>query len=525
MISIGEIFLNKFSKILNLFNENKYYFKINLVTFSVGKRKYRFNINQLNYEKSEIREIKKKIINHYYHNIKLNNSFKQHYFNHLIGINVDISKKANLIKYLLDKNFNIEKISTSFVSKNDKTLLANFNIYIKDIKPTKTKLNPLSIILWLIEQYKQYNKKKKYFLEEKSNFDPNIKYTRMLRAWFALSENIYTNKLKKSLNKTIIYVTPHIIKGKISHRQKRYLEHLKNKKRNYFFYIPKIDYCYLLKIGIKIYFSSFPAQIKIPLLQIIKERMEIDDIIRYINIKFPSIKEFYTKEEFFPESVYLTEKLKKSKIKVINSAHGIGVYGTIVNYDLFYIFTKIQKNHYNGRGTAKLEFFKSIEPLKKEQDTKKDFALLFIHQNVLSTPSRKSKSSSTLYKEILSYIEKIALDLDIPVFAKYHPGSTKKDKILSNNIKIIEKIEDLPNKYNYLATTLHSSYVLELLETMPFLIINPQNRINMKDFFPNNRSIYALTYKEFREKIEEFFENQESYYEYWDKLFSLVYNI
>ncbi len=522
--SIGETIFKKLEKLLIFFNKSKYKINLNTVVITHNKIKYRFNINELNYEKSEIREIKRKIIEYYFRNLKLNISFKQHLFNYLIGKNTDISKKAKIIKYLLDKKFKVEKISNSFILKNDFNLLARFNITVKEIKTKNTNLNPISIILLFIEQYSKYKLLIKYFSSEKSNFDPNIKYTKILRTWLGLSENIYKNKLKKSLENTIIYVNPSIIKKSIRPQQKSYLDYLKVNDRNYFFYIPRVNYYHLLKIAIKIYFSPVPNQLKIPLLQVVKERIEIDDIVKYIKKLFPNVKEFYTKEEFLPESIYLTEKLKNSEIKVINCAHGLGVYGTIVNYDLFYVFSENQMNHYYGRGTAKFKIYElNKTPIQMSNNIIKKLAIFFIHQNVFSSSLRKTERSKKIYQEVINFVEKFAIDHDIPVYAKYHPGSTEKDKVLSNNITIIEKLEDLPNDYNYLAITLHSSYVLELLETMPFLIINPQNRINMKDFFPNNNSIYALTYKEFREKINKLLENPEKYYEYWNKLLSIVY--
>jgi len=512
-------------KLITLINRNKYRFNLNLVKLRIGKNKYYFNINQINYEKPELREIKNKTIYYYFHSLKFNNSFKKHFFNHLIALNEDLAKKAKLIKYLLNHRLKIDEISASFLVKNDKNLFSEFNLPIKEVKITNKQLSPISVILWLIKQYKRNHLKRTLFPQCKSNFYPDLKYTKMLRAWFTLSEKIYVNKLKKSFDNTIIYITPYMGNGKNSLRQKKYLQYLDKNRRNYFFYIPKINYFFLTKIAIKIFFSSFPLNFKIPLLHIIKERMEIDDFINFIRIKFPSIEEFYTREEFHPESVYLTERLKELKIKVINSAHGLGVYGTFVDYDIFYVFTKIQQEHYSKLSNSKFELFKSINTLKKESNIKKNIALFFIHQNVLSTPYRKSIDSINIYKELLNYIEKITLDLNITVFAKYHPGSNEKDKILSNNIKIVEKIEDLPNKYNYLATTLHSSYVLELLESMPFLIINPQNKINMKDFFPDDNSFYIKNYNEFKEKILKFQENQKNYYEYWNKLLFSIYKI
>lgn len=511
--------------LINIINKNKYYFNINLVKLRIRKRNYHFNINQINYEKPELRKIKNKIINLYYQKIKFNTSFKQHFFNHLIAINEEIGKKAILIKYLLNKRLNIDEISASFISEKDKILFSKYKLNIKKIKVIKTKLNPISVLLWFIQQYKDIRFKRTLFPYEKSNFSPKIKYTKMLRAWFKLSEKIYLNKLKKSLDHTIIYLTPHIINGKITLRQRKYLEFLKSNRRNYFFYLPKINFYFLARVAIKIYFSSFPINIKIPLLQIIKERMEIDDFIKYITFQFPSIKEFYTKEEFLPESIYLTDQLQKNNIKVINSAHGLGVYGTIVNYNLFYVFTKIQEEHYKEKANTKFELFHSIKPINRETTVDKEFALLFIHQNVLSTPSRRSTVSIDIYKEVLNYVEKIALDLNIHVFAKYHPGSTERDKILSNKINIINRIEDLPEEYRYLAITLHSSYVLELLERMPFLIINPENRMNLKDFFPDTNSIYTYTYKDFKKKIERFLENPSVYYDYWNNLISSIYDL
>lgn len=513
------------AKIINLINKYKYYFNLNIIKLRIGKYYYHFNINQINYEKPELRDIKNNVINHYYKSIKFNTSFKQHFFNHLIAINEEIGKKANLIKYLSKKRLNIDAICASFITEKDKNLFSSHNITIKKILPNRDKLSPISVLLWFLQQIQDYRLKMSLFPQKKSNFNVNIEYKKMLRAWFALSENIYINKLKKSLDDTIIYVTPHIKNSQITLRQKNYLEFLNNKKRNYFFYVPRINFLTLIKIAIKIYFSSFPIYLKIPLLEIIKERMEIDDLCNFIKVKFPSVKEFYTKEEFLPESIYLTEKLKKLKIKVINSAHGLGVYGTIINYDVFYVFTKIQQDYYKKDSNTKFELFNPISSLKQDSINNKEIALFFIHQNVLSTPSRKSEVSRRIYKEIIEYIEKIASELKIAVFAKYHPGSTEKDKLLSNNINIIYKIEDLPEEYKYIAITLHSSYVLELLESMPFLVVNPYNQINMKDFFPEDNAFYANTYKDFKEKIQKFLEDREMYHKYWNKLISKISNI
>ncbi|MFX0134327.1 MAG: hypothetical protein ACFFDN_11875, partial [Candidatus Hodarchaeota archaeon] len=133
----------------------------------------------------------------------------------------------------------------------------------------------------------------------------------------------------------------------------------------------------------------------------------------------------------------------------------------------------------------------------------------------------KSRALALAYKEIIDYIDKITRDLKIPVFAKYHPKSTEKDKILSNRIIIIENINDLPPDYQYLAVTFYSTYSIELLEIMPFLIINPHGILNTKYFFPQNDLIYVKDYDEFKEKIKKFIDTPNYYYDYWEALISI----
>ncbi len=523
---IGEKLIKRLKKTLNFFNKKKYYSNLNIVKLVYNKKKYHFNINQLKFEKSEIREIKTKIVNFYFRNLELNNSLKQHLFNYFLVKNIYIIKKASLIKYLVDKKIRFNIISSSFLLKDDIHVLKSFNIDVKEIRNNNKNLNPISIFLWFIHQFFEYKLFFKYFSEKNSNFDPNIKYSNILRTWFDLAEKIFKNKLKKSLEDTIVYISPSNYKKSLKTLQRNYIKYLQSNNRNYFFYIPKVNYYYLLKLAIIIYLHPLPNHFKIPILQIIKKRIEIDDFVKHIKKIFPGVKEFYTKEEFLPESVYLTEKLKKSNIKVINLAHGLGIYGTIVNYDLFYVFTEKQKNHYYGRGSAKFKIYNFNNYFLQPNDRViKKLGIFFVHQNIFSSFIRKTERLSKIYQEVINYIERLTKDYEVPVYAKYHPKSEKIDKILSNKINIINRIEDLPEGYRYLAITLHSSYVLELLERMPFLIINPENRMNLKEFFPDDDSIYTCRYRDFKKKIERFIENPVDYYDYWNNLISSFYDI
>ncbi len=490
---------------------------LNFISIRANNQIFFLNIKKINFENFEIRDIKIEIIKYYINNLNLKNSFKIHLFNNLFMKNRNIHKKACLIKFLSDNNVIMDELSASFLSKNDVPLFTKFNIKIKKIKSFKFNITAFLMIYYLILKKIQYYQRVKYSPKKKLEFNPNIKYFTLLRAYFEITEDLYIKKLGKSFDNTIIYVRPEYYKRYLK-KHLLYLEHLKTKKRNYFCYIPKINNFYsVLKKAIKIYFGSIPNEFKISILQIIINRIEIDDLVNFIKNNFPYIREFYTSEDGFPQTTYMTEKIQESNIKVINLAHGLNVYGPIVNYDLFYVFSKIQKNQYMG--TSKFKFYKMDMPKKKNKNLlQKKFALFFICTCFLN-----SRPYNSAYKDVIDYIERIARDYNIPIYAKYHPRSIARDKILSKKIIIINEIEDLPREYYYLAITLSSTYVMELLNSMPFLIINHQNKLNLGIYYPTDDFTYVKTYQEFKEKIEKFMKNPNYYNEYWKILISLIY--
>lgn len=506
-------------KILLIFNKIKSISR-NILILKVNTGKFSFNIDDINYRNFEIRDIKISVINHYLDKINLNNSYKIHLFNHLFMKDDIFRKKACVINYFLDKRFKIEKISAPFLSKKDKSLFKKFNLNIKKIKLNKKHITPFFLILIsiLIENIRLYYKKIKLFPTEKSRYDPTIKYERVLRAWVDLSENIYLKKLKKTLHKTIIHVNPGYIGDLPSKRQQKYLEYLKTNNRNYFFYVPKINIYEVVKKALMINFNPIFKDIKLGLVNIMVQRNALDNYVKYLNKNFPFIREFYTKEEFDTGTTYLTEKLQIHKIKVINSAHGLGVYCPYINYDEFYVFSRSQKNYYFG--SSKFKYFNLDLSLENLKNNIKKIGLLFIGQTILSRES--SPTLRAAYKKIIKYIEQITQEFHFPVFVKYHPNSIDTDKIFSKNVNIIQKIQDLPVEYNFIALTFFSTYVYELLNIFPFLIINPQGNVNLKYHFPKNESIYVKSYQEFKEKINKFLKNPMHYYEYWKELISII---
>ena len=508
------VFIGKkiYSKFLNMIK------KKDIIIFRVNKKKVAIKSNEIYYNIIDVRDIKIKLIKIYFNNFFLKKSIRSHLFNYLYQIDYNFHMKSCLIKYLLDNKFKIDDIYAPFLSKEDLALFSKFNLKIKKTTSFKIKFKPnlsmVSMINLLKHRKIQLNKLIKHFSEEKSRYNPKIKYSTVLRAKNENSEKIYINKLNKSLNNTIIYIAPYL--SAFTFRQEEYIEYLKTNKRDYFFYIPKTNFYYALKKAINIFLYLLPYGLKIPLFQIAIQRIEIDDIVKNIRKNFSYIQEFYANINSNPGTFYLTEKLKESKIKVIFFSNGLGVNCPFVNYDVFYIFSKFQRSYYFGTSTFK-HFKSKLSKKRKENITNEKLALFFVGQTLLSDPSLKLAST---YKKVISFIEKISSDLKIPTYAKYHPGSTEKDKILSDKINIVDKIEDLPSNYKYLAVTLYSTYVVELLNLMPFIIINPQEKINMKYYFPNNDSIYAKIYQEFKDKVNKLMKDTNYYFEYWNKIIS-----
>ena len=63
---------------------------------------------------------------------------------------------------------------------------------------------------------------------------------------------------------------------------------------------------------------------------------------------------------------------------------------------------------------------------------------------------------------------------------------------------------------------------MELLDSMPFILINPQNRIDLTYYFPENEFIYATNYQELKNKVDKFLISQNYYQEYWEKIYQII---
>jgi len=510
----GEINLLPHKK--NLFYLLRFFKKSDLILLKINNKKYLLDSKDLNLLSIEIFDLKIELIDFVLKNVKLQKSYKQHLFSLLYMNDDNFHKKSCLVKYLINKNLKVQEISATFLSKNDLNIFQKFNIQVRKINTNRINLTFISMLLLLLKNFIQYIKAIKIYPENNSKYDKNIHYYKIFKSFNIQAHNLFLEKITNSLENTIIYIKPYI-SGIALKRQQEYIEYLNKKDENYFFYVPKQNYIRQFKNAVRIFISNYPKEFKIQLFRIVTMRESVDNYVNYIKRKFKDIRKFYTSEEFESKTTYLSEILKKNNINVINFAHGLGVYGTYNNYDVFYVFSKLQKQHYLNFGSPIYKYLEFKKPLvKNRKNINKKLALFFI-----TTTFSTSHSFNSLYKEVINYIEKLAKEFDFPVYAKYHPESKENAKILSNNIKIIEKIEDLPIDYNVLAITFTSTYVIELLNSMPFLIINPKNRLNLSYCFPKNNFFNVSNYTELKKKIYQFLNNPDFYNNYWKELLSI----
>jgi hypothetical protein len=515
--------------VVKLFLTRIYHYLVNLIIIensSIGKQS--FNLNQLNYHRSELREVKIKIIDSMIKNLNFNSSIKYHFMHFCLSDKI-FEKKANIIKFIEENNLQKMKIESFYLNSSDGNLdlLRSSKIEIKTNR-LKSLLSFFKNIFSLLNVFTstllRNGKFNKIYSNINQNYNLALGYTTIIRDWSRRAERIYSEVLKKDLSNVIIYINPEVQNNKISRRQMEYIKNLQVNNRSFFIYYPKFSFIRYLKafnLGIKVVLSSRYKYVRDILLKILVQRALIDDIIRYIKVHFPNLKKFIGKEEFYSGTTYLTERLKQLGITTINLAHGVGIYSNVALYDIFYVFSKIQKDHYYlGDSKFKLYPIKNKNVVQNHKlESKKELALFFVHQWTFS--NTKSKKFHYLFREVIKYQERLIEEIDIPIYAKYHPLSKEKDKILSTKMRIIESIEDLPKNYRFLTISFYSTYVLELLESQPFLLINHEGKFNIDNWFPDNPLFIVKDYKSFKDKVLEL-KNYDAYKEYWEDLKKLL---
>lgn len=493
------------------------------VIFKIGKKKYRFDLFRSAYLNYEVKEILLKYIDIYFKLHNLPFAHKDHLYNHIFIHNEYFHKKACLIKFFNERHIqNIDKIYTTFLIKEDLLILKQFGIQIKKIK--NKKLNSTFFLLFrvFILELRKYVKSRRVYKEKYSNVNHSKKYTKILSAWGDINVETFLHVIQDNLNDVLIYLKPNVKALQNNGWIFSFMSQLRKGKHEYFEFYPKNDFLKTFKRMIQIYFSSYPNQIKTNIFDVEIQREFFKNLVLYIKTVFPEVKEFYSNSVFHSFAVCLCEELKKNNIKTIDVSWLLDLGGPIQKYDVSYICSKTQEQYYCAPNT---EFrYKNIDiadiaDIQSEGKQPNKIALFFVHQCIFSDPVfEHSFTIKPLYYKVLEYIEKIGIDCNIPVFMKYHPRSKNVDKILLKNVIIVDDVEKLPKEYKYICLTYFSTYVIELLKKMPFYMINPQGKLNLKYLYPDDFDLYIESYEELKEKIKNHLNNNMLYEKYWESL-------
>jgi len=271
------------------------------VIFYVKGKKYRFDLFRSAYINYEIRDLKKAYMNIFFLKFNFSNSFKSHLYNFIFMHNEYFQKKVCLLKFFIDLGVKrIDKIQSTFLTKEDILIFRSFGIFIK--KVSNRKLNSTFILLFrrFLSEFFESRRSRNFYKEEYSSYDNKKKYTKMISAWALDEVQSVQKEVNISLDDTIIYLKPPKMSFILNDKRKRLLDfiELTRKKYNHFEYIPKLNFKELIGDMVKTYFSKYPHQIKRDIFGVIIQRKYYDNFIDYINKHFPEIDEYYSNSVF-----------------------------------------------------------------------------------------------------------------------------------------------------------------------------------------------------------------------------------
>lgn len=182
----------------------------------------------------------------------------------------------------------------------------------------------------------------------------------------------------------------------------------------------------------------------------------------------------YTSDEFEAGAISMYELLLAADVKVVNTAHGIGLYCPYVAYTEFIGFTQSQGNFYYSRNSSIQVSVRdrqnSILPLLKAEDAKKlPLVFVLLHQNFddygLQTDAR-------MLREIAYRISNISEKLGIPFYIKLHPNSSpSKVRELIAEVKGIPVVSWLDiSMFRAVFITINSTALFDTLKYGPTLV-------------------------------------------------------
>ena len=386
-----------------------------------------------------------------------------------ILVNILSSKSHKIrmvtILILISRQKNIEEINIDFIDSKFKNFF-NKNIYF---------LYEDSEVSY-IDSVQVFNSIIKFFINHLFRFFRNNKIKKnssVIRAWTDLDKELHNDYF----NDSTIYIYPfgiNIIRS-LKFIKKTFIE---NKNSS----LMGINY-------------SFKKLIKII---ISKNRYKDLSLFEYELAGMEShSKDFlyfqviYTSDEYISAIPVLYSNLIKQDKKIINIAHGIGIYNPYNIYTKFYLKNEFQKNFYlkfeNNLeyGISEVKYIRKDSILNNNLET----VIVFIHQaNLLNYRLLYEKE---FQERILFKLNNILLS---KIYIKLHPNTkvNEKNEILSKYQNIIEIKEFDLSKYNYTFLTMFSSAYYDLNRFGKFVFLE-DNIFSPKKMFNN---INLINYEE-----------------------------
>lgn len=203
----------------------------------------------------------------------------------------------------------------------------------------------------------------------------------------------------------------------------------------------------------------------------------------------PQLRQFkviYTSEEFMINNFLINKELQDQKVKIINIAHGLGLYCPYSCFDIFRTINSYQMRFYN-----KLSEIKRIEPIYDdpvaENDiciNKKECSFVFIHQNY---DDHTDKVKEAIYQDsLLKVLNKYSVDYI--TYIKFHPNTKNLSKsIVLKKYSNLREFRNDGNRKEIFLGTLSTSYY-SFRDKGAYILIG-ENKSILKTIFGDNNII------------------------------------
>jgi hypothetical protein len=194
----------------------------------------------------------------------------------------------------------------------------------------------------------------------------------------------------------------------------------------------------------------------------------------------------YTSEEFMAINFLINKNLQKHKVKIVNIAHGLGLYSPYSCFDTFKTINNFQMRFYK-----KLSEIKEIKPMYDDplSDPEQNFLVedsnfIFIHQNF---EDHSDKVKESIYQDSLLEILN-DYSSQHTSYIKFHPNTKNSSKnLLLKKFSFLKEYEDVYKKKIFLGTLSTSYYFFRSEGT--YILIG-ENKSMLKNIFGEKNILY-----------------------------------